>query len=433
MATNILESQTRGLVGRLKAAAAQLTHVNWALADQAIVSGTNFATSVLLARYLGVEEFGRFALAWLAVFFAQNLQIALIVQPMMNIGAKQSASERGTYTGTVTLQQLVLAVATTLFVFAVLSGSSLYFPKLHLAELALPVALLVLFSQASEFLRRYYYAFAQPRWSLLVDGVRYLGQLAVLIGGFLLLCDQMNIAIAFFVMAGASLAGALVGVAGFHRMRWNKTAFWATTARHWRFARWLAPTVFSLWARENLLYTVIGATLGLAEVGIVRAAQQLVTMVNVPIQGFANIVHVRAAAAYSSRGYEALVDFVGTFVLRYKAAIALCLVTIAVFGGPLLTLVFGPDYAGHGPLVASLAFVLMLYLVRNMVSIMVQAMEATRYDFYAAAAGILVMAATIFPLVSQLGLAGAILSYALYECAGIVAISFGIRNRSETK
>ena len=66
-------------------------------------------------------------------------------------------------------------------------------------------------------------------------------------------------------------------------------------------------------------------------------------------------------------------------------------------------------------------------------SIMVQAMEATRYEFYAAAAGILVMAATVFPLVSQFGLAGAILSYALYECAGIVAISFGIRNRSEAK
>ena len=188
-----------------------------------------------------------------------------------------------------------------------------------------------------------------------------------------------------------------------------------------------------MWARENLLYTVVGATLGLAEVGIVRAAQQLVTMVNVPIQGFANIVHVRAAAAYANRGYEGLVDFVGTFVLRYKAAIALCLAAIAALGGPLLTLVFGPEYAGHGTLVAAFALVLMLYLVRNMVSIMVQAMEATEYDFYAAAAGILVMAVTIIPLVNLFGLAGALISYALYECAGIVAISFGIRNRSVAK
>ena len=40
------------------------SHVNWALADQTMVSGVNFLTGILLARYLGVEEFGRFTLAW---------------------------------------------------------------------------------------------------------------------------------------------------------------------------------------------------------------------------------------------------------------------------------------------------------------------------------------------------------------------------------
>jgi hypothetical protein len=35
-------------------------HVNWALADQAMLSGVNFLTVVLLARALGIEEFGRF-------------------------------------------------------------------------------------------------------------------------------------------------------------------------------------------------------------------------------------------------------------------------------------------------------------------------------------------------------------------------------------
>ena len=37
-------------------------HFNWALADQIIVSGANFLTALLLARYLGPEEFGRFTL-----------------------------------------------------------------------------------------------------------------------------------------------------------------------------------------------------------------------------------------------------------------------------------------------------------------------------------------------------------------------------------
>ena len=43
---------------------ARYSHVNWALADQTMVSGVNFLTGILLARHLGIEEFGRFTLAW---------------------------------------------------------------------------------------------------------------------------------------------------------------------------------------------------------------------------------------------------------------------------------------------------------------------------------------------------------------------------------
>ena len=37
----------------------RLGPINWALADQVVVSGGNFLTTLLLARSLGVEEFGR--------------------------------------------------------------------------------------------------------------------------------------------------------------------------------------------------------------------------------------------------------------------------------------------------------------------------------------------------------------------------------------
>lgn len=66
------------------------SHLNWALADQATVSGANFITGILLARYLGLEEFGRFTLAWMVVLFVNSLQNAVVVAPMMNIGPQQS-------------------------------------------------------------------------------------------------------------------------------------------------------------------------------------------------------------------------------------------------------------------------------------------------------------------------------------------------------
>ena len=82
------------------------SHINWALADQTMVSGVNFLTGILLARYLGLEEFGRFTLAWMAVLFVNSLQSGLIVQPMMSIGPKQAEDETSAYYGAVVAQQL---------------------------------------------------------------------------------------------------------------------------------------------------------------------------------------------------------------------------------------------------------------------------------------------------------------------------------------
>ena len=57
----------------------------WALVDQALVSGSNFLTNIVLARMVGIEAFGAFTFAWMAVLFMNGFQNALIVAPMMSV------------------------------------------------------------------------------------------------------------------------------------------------------------------------------------------------------------------------------------------------------------------------------------------------------------------------------------------------------------
>src|SRR5215469_10227207 len=78
-----------------------------ALIDQALVSGTNFITNVILARALGLRDYGVFALAWMAVLFVNSLQWAFIVSPMMSVGPKQDPAERPHYYGAVLMQEVV--------------------------------------------------------------------------------------------------------------------------------------------------------------------------------------------------------------------------------------------------------------------------------------------------------------------------------------
>jgi O-antigen/teichoic acid export membrane protein len=137
---------------------ARYAHVNWALADQAIVSGTNFLTGVLVARYLGVEEFGRFTLLWMAVLFVNSIQDALISSPMMSIGPKQSAAETSAYYGAVVAQQAVFSFAALLLVFAGATLIFAVFSEWQMGDMAVPLVVTMFVCQFQGFFRRYFFS-----------------------------------------------------------------------------------------------------------------------------------------------------------------------------------------------------------------------------------------------------------------------------------
>jgi len=89
----------------------------WAISDQALVSGTNFLTNVIVARSLGISQFGIFALAWTAMLFFYSLQMALISAPMMSLGPKTPPADRRLYWGSVIMQELLFALACAGLIF----------------------------------------------------------------------------------------------------------------------------------------------------------------------------------------------------------------------------------------------------------------------------------------------------------------------------
>lgn len=418
-----------GISHRLTALVKRTATINLALADQAVVSGASFLTTILIARFLGVETFGQFALAWLGVFFVQNLQIALIAAPMMTIGPKYHADERAAYAAAVVSHQALLAVISTALVFAGASFSARWVPDWGLASLAAPLCLLVLTGQTADFLRRFHFTFGRPGLSFVIDCLRYGGQS---VGLFILLAlgdGETELSVVLYLMAGTALAGALVGIGAIGSLVWDKSFIASVTARHWVFSRWLVPSAIATWGRENFIFGAVGATLGLAEVGILRAAQQIVFVVNVPLQGFSNVEPMRSGAAFAANGFTGLMTFVSRFIVPFMGAIAVLLIAIAVSGNWLMTTIFGQAYAGHGHIVAAFAMIMMIYLVKVVFSAILRAMETTAYEFHAAVASLGVVLLTAYPLVTALGMSGALICYALFECAALLAVAFGLKSR----
>ena len=70
----------------------------WALADQALISATNFATMVLVARVLTPREFGLYSLAYTGLLFTNSVQSSLVTQPHASLGAPRAWSAYVSYT-----------------------------------------------------------------------------------------------------------------------------------------------------------------------------------------------------------------------------------------------------------------------------------------------------------------------------------------------
>jgi len=125
------------------------------LADQAMVSGVNFLVGILLARLLGVAEYGRFVLAFSAVLFLNSIQMSLILSPMMVLDEKKDQDEQPAYFGAVLLQQFCCALFS---VILILGGGFVLVqlvPKWQVGNLLLPLAAVAVGFQTQDFFRHY--------------------------------------------------------------------------------------------------------------------------------------------------------------------------------------------------------------------------------------------------------------------------------------
>ena len=57
------------------------------VADQILVSASNFLTGIILVRGLGLVAFGKFTIAYVILLLANSIQLSFISSPMITLGS----------------------------------------------------------------------------------------------------------------------------------------------------------------------------------------------------------------------------------------------------------------------------------------------------------------------------------------------------------
>ena len=79
------------------------------IADQVMVSGSNFLLGILLVRSLGLESYGIFAVLWMVILFGLSINHAFITKPILSIVPKMESTKGRMYLQNVQCLQGVLS------------------------------------------------------------------------------------------------------------------------------------------------------------------------------------------------------------------------------------------------------------------------------------------------------------------------------------
>ncbi len=400
------------------------SHVNWVLADQGMVSGVNFLTNILFARFLGIEEFGRFTLVWMAVLFVNSIQMAIISAPMMSIGPKQTEEKIAVYYGAVAIQQMYFACISFALIFAGVKLSGLFYPEWHVRHLALPLAFVVLFFQTQDFLRRFFFSNGQHHIAFANDAISYLGQLGLLLSLFL--STKLNTAAVLWVIASTSAIAVFVGSFYFGQLSWRQGILVKIFLRHWHFSKWLAASAGLQWISGNLFMIVSGALLGPIAVGAIKAAQNIVGIINPLMMSMENFLPRDAAIVYAEGDAIKLFNYIKAVCIKWGIILLMILTVVIVFSKWLMLFVYGKEYFTYAYVLRIAALTIFIGFLGTPIGIALRTVEKTKIIFTSFIKSSLLTVILVYPIVLIFGLAGAMIGIFFVKLILIINLYLGL-------
>jgi O-antigen/teichoic acid export membrane protein len=313
--------------------------MRWAVASQAVISGTNFLTTVILVRGLGLEAFGVFSICFLLAMMVHNFLGSFLLTPLATIGPRLRVSSLPAYRGFLLANALAFAATTSLALAAlvlVVSGS---------ITLAVATAAVSATGTIAELLRRQQFALGSPARAFVVDAIRYGVQAASLLALLLIAHEALAPAAALLVLATGAAAGSLAGLRGFGNPRRHRRFWSAVWSRHWDVAKWTTPSV-ALDAIQTSGILLIGAALlGPAALGAVRAMQSFANVTNVVSLALQSALPSMAARVNATAGRSAMFRMLAGVALPAVAALLAVAATVLATAGYTLPTWFGVDAA----------------------------------------------------------------------------------------
>jgi len=383
-----------------------------ALADQCVISGVSFLTTIIIGRACGKMELGLYALGMSVVLLAIAAQQSLISAAHTVFSVRLEGLAYRRYNGSIALQFVALNLVIMLGLGVVATLAYVAGSEGGTAQVLVVLVVVCPSVLVREFARRFQFARFQTVSAFLLDTAIAVLQVALL-GGLMALSWLSGATGLLAVGCASALVGLFWGVTNRREFELSGTDHAAEFARGWRFGRWVFGGQMLFTSVAFVIQWTIAYLMDEAAVGVYSACMTLVLLANPVVLGLQNLLSPSIAKAMHDGGVVRVRQLVGQSTLALSLMLSAFVAVLGLWGDAILVALYGESFAGNGLVVALLGGGMLATATGVSSNHGLRTLERPELNFMASLGGLLTGVTTAYLMIPSWGVSGAAMGFAI--------------------
>ena len=377
-----------------------------ALVDQAVVSGTNFLTTLAIARWSDAGQLGIYAVGISLLVSLLAFQDSLILQPyaIQRYHPEGTSIERA---GASLTLSILFSAGCILVLGVIALGFVVWGAGPEMVAVTWAIAGIVLFALTRDFARRFAFARLEMGQAILLDLAASILQLSAVV--WLGVSGRMS-ALGAFAAVGGATALAMAGWLYRARSEFAIRVPHVRTAlkQTWTLGKWLLVGRVTGQVQGSITYWLLIANGGAVVTGVFAACMSIVNLANPLLLGLGNSLMPRSVLAWKNGGGPALWREAIRNTVLFTALLAPFSLGVFVAGETVMRLLYhGSEFEGHAHILTVLTLTMFSNALGVPPTIGLATMERPRAIVTNTTIGAFLTVTLVWLLLTQWGLLGA--------------------------
>jgi O-antigen/teichoic acid export membrane protein len=403
-----------------------IRQLGFSVVDQVLAVGGMFLVNISLARTQTKEAYGIFALSYSAFTLLAGLHNAAIVETYTIYGSGRYRGHFRSYSRLLWRSNLLLVIATTAALTLAWRLLAWVLPSLG-SPTGLGMALACGMPLTALFLRRTFYMRRRPdlaaRLSFVFFGIcatlLWISFRAGVLSGF----SAFLIVAAGWGLSATFMASELPGRAAGEDFMELEPRYWA---EHWKYARWVLVTAFVFQLTTQGYYWLAAGLVSVKEVANLRALLNVVVPMDQVFTATNLLMLPMLCARYESASVAGVVSLWKVYCASWFAMTCAFAGIVNILGRPVMHFLYSGAFDDVSSLVGMLALLPLVMGIGHTINAALKAAERPDVVFTAYVFSGAVTFIAGVPLVTHLGLRGAVYGLITSGAAYTLALALGL-------